>query len=500
MAKYNLGLYWDDLDIQACLVRGAVGEAVIEKIVRRHRPQEAGKPKLPVAEDLKTVMDELGIQAEAGITALNEHEVMYRQIKRPFSDRRKISQTIVPEVETLLPISEDISVDFVMLGKDPAGQTVLEAAAVKSTAVQARMNVLGQIGIEPEIIEAPSSALANGARNFFLLGPERGYVVLHIGWLNSSLCILHGREIAHMGALPFGFEAIAADIARERGLTTADVVAQALSSGVKAAGNLDHVIREVSIALHRLPAEVDGYVLIPAGYAGYLTDISECFAETGIADELPALKGLEYGGPTRDVLLSFMATSLALRGIDTADVLNFRQGEQAFTKQIEKFKGMLGFWGKMFLVLLLIWVVGFGVDIFLKVQNRNKLDAAIKKEFTRVMPPATPMVAPVEQMQQRWQTLQRMFGASGGGDSPLDIIRDISAIIPRDTEARLETFTLDENGITISGSTDSYDHVERIRSGLAGLKNISDVKIVSANVNQSDQRVLFKITCRAGAS
>ena len=110
------------------------------------------------------------------------------------------------------------------------------------------------------------------------------------------------------------------------------------------------------------------------------------------------------------------------------------------------------------------------------------------------------MVAPVEQMQQRWQTLQRMFGASGGGDSPLDIIRDISAIIPRDTEARLETFTLDENGITISGSTDSYDHVERIRSGLAGLKNISDVKIVSANVNQSDQRVLFKITCRAGAS
>jgi len=499
MAKYNLGLYWDDLDIQACLVRGSVGDAVIEKIVRRHREQAAGKPKLSVAEDLKNVMDDLGVQADASITALNEHEVMYRQVKRPFSDRRKISQTIAPEVETLLPITDDISIDFVMLGKDPAGQNVLEAAAVKTSAVQARVNVLAQVGIEPEIIEAPSSALANGARNFFLLGPERGYIVLHIGWRNSSLCILHGRNIVHMGALPFGFETIAADIARERGQTTSDVMSQALSSGLKAAGHLDRLVREVNIALHRLTGEVDGYVLIPAGYAGYLTDVGVCFAETGIVDELPDLKGLEYGGPTRDVLLSFMAASLALRGIDTADMLNFRQGEQALGKQIEKFKGMLGFWGKMFLVLLAVWVVGFGVDIFLKVQDRNKLDKAIKKEFTRVMPPATPMVAPVEQLQQRRQKLQSMFGASGG-DSPLAIIRDISAIIPKETAARLDTFTLDENGITISGSTDSYDHVERIRSGLAGLRNIRDVKIVSANVNQSDQRVLFKITCRAGGA
>jgi len=499
MAKYNLGLYWDDLDIQACLVRGSVGEAVIEKIVRRHRQQEGGKPKRAVDEDLKLVMADLDVHADASITALNEHEVMYRQVRRPFSDRRKISQTIAPEVETLLPIADAISVDFVMLGKDPAGQTILEAAAVRSSAVQARMDVLAQVGVDPEIIEAPSSALANGARNIFLLGPERGYIVLHIGWRNSSLCILHGREIVHMGALPFGFETIAADIGRERGLSVPDVVAQAAGPGIKAAGHLDRLVREVNIALHRLAGDVDGDVLIPTGYAGSLVDTQECFAESGIVGELPGLKGLEYRGATRDVLLSFMAASLALRGIDTSDMLNFRKDEQVFTKQIEKFKGMLGFWGKMVLVLLAVWVVGFGVDIFFKIQERDKLDKAIKKEFTRVMPPATPMVAPVEQLRQRWQKLQTMFGASGG-DSPLTIIRDISAIVPKDTAARFDTFTLDENGITISGSTDSYDHVERIRGGLAALRNIKDVKIVSANVNQSDQRVLFKITCRAGGA
>jgi len=403
-------------------------------------------------------------------------------------------------VETLLPVADDISVDFVVLGKDPAGQTILEAAAVKSSAVKERVDTLSQVGIDPEIIEAPSSALANGARNFFQLGPERGYVVLHIGWRNSSLCILHGREIVHMGALPFGFEAIAAAIARERSEATGDVVARALSSGVPAAAHLDRLIREVSIALHRLPAEVDGYVMIPAGYAGYLTDFGERFAEAGIADDLPSIKGLQYGGSTREVLLSFMATSLALRGIDTADMLNFRQGEQAFAKQIEKFKGMLGFWGKLFLVLLVVWVAGFGLDLFLKTQERNRLDAAIKKEFIKVMGPSQPMVAPVEQLRQRWQNLQRMFGASGGGFSPLGIIRDISAMVPRDTDVRLESFTLDESGITISGSTGSYDQVERIRGVMAGIRNVSDVKIVSANVNQSDQRVLFKITCRAGGA
>jgi len=65
-------------------------------------------------------------------------------------------------------------------------------------------------------------------------------------------------------------------------------------------------------------------------------------------------------------------------------------------------------------------------------------------------------------------------------------------------DAVIESFTLDENGITISGTTQSYDTVEKIKGVLSTLKHITDVKIVSANVNATDQRVMFKLTCKVG--
>lgn len=500
MARYNVGVYWDDLEIQACLLRAGMGETAIEKLVRRRREQEAGKPRQSAGDDLKAILSELAVTGEIYITALNEHEVMYRQVKRPFADRRKIADTIGPEVETLLPVSEEINVDFVVLGKDAGGETILEAAAVKSTAVGKRMTECTQAGIDPEIIEAPSSALASGARNLFILGPERGYIVLHIGWRNSSLCVLHGRDISHLGALPFGFEAIAADIARESGTSVQSVISRALAEGIDAGAHLDRLIREVTIALHRSMEEVNGYILIPTGYAEHILDITERFEAADIEGNLPTLKEVAYHGPTRDILLSFMATSLAFRGIDTSDMVNFRQGELGFSKQMEKIKGFMGFWGKLIVALIVVWAIGFSTDMVLKIRLRNKLDTQIKQAFYTVFPASTPMVAPVEQLQQRLQTLQKSAGGGGNGDTPLNIIRDISEKLPAETDAVIESFALDENGMTISGTTASYDTVERIRGVLAGIKNISEVKIVSANVNQSDQRVLFKLTCKTGGA
>jgi len=208
---------------------------------------------------------------------------------------------------------------------------------------------------------------------------------------------------------------------------------------------------------------------------------------------------VQYDGPTRDILLSFMAASLAFRGVDNADMMNFRKGEQPFAKSMERLKGLAGFWGKLVVALIVVWIVGIGVDMYFKTQVKKKLDTKIKAQFTAVMSPGTPMVAPLEQMEQHLSRLQKKYGEEGGGsDTPLNIIRDISEKIPGEMDAVIESFTLDENGITISGTTQSYDTVEKIKGVLSTLKHITEVKIVSANVNATDQRVMFKLTCKVG--
>jgi Tfp pilus assembly protein PilN len=60
----------------------------------------------------------------------------------------------------------------------------------------------------------------------------------------------------------------------------------------------------------------------------------------------------------------------------------------------------------------------------------------------------------------------------------------------------LDSINIDEDSITLTGSTGSYDNVERIKTILAGLPYVKEVKIVSANVDKNDQKVKLKLTCK----
>ena len=52
----------------------------------------------------------------------------------------------------------------------------------------------------------------------------------------------------------------------------------------------------------------------------------------------------------------------------------------------------------------------------------------------------------------------------------------------------------------ISGTTKSYENVERIKTSLSALSYVAEVKIVSANVDKLDQRVRLKLVCTRKSS
>jgi hypothetical protein len=114
------------------------------------------------------------------------------------------------------------------------------------------------------------------------------------------------------------------------------------------------------------------------------------------------------------------------------------------------------------------------------------------------MPKNTPVVDPVKQMEQYLGRLSGQTGTldGGGRDTPLEILRDLSAGIPTSMDVFLDSITIDESSITLTGSTGSYDNVERIKTILTGLPNVKEVKIVSANVDKNDQKVKLKLVCK----
>ncbi|MCD6570759.1 MAG: pilus assembly protein PilM [Deltaproteobacteria bacterium] len=498
MARQTVGIYWDDIFIHLCVVASSITEFTIERLIKyRREHNEDGTPKRSVSEDIKHLMDEVGLDADTCVVSLSEKDVMYRSVSRPFSDRKKVSATIGPEIETLLPAGEgEVIFDFVVAGRDDTGQTILNVIATHAPPVQMLITELNNAGLDPELIDCPPAAMIAGARNLFELTSDKKYVVLHIGKSDSSIVVLQGDNVRLIDGFPVGFDTITREISRDR-------VENAFASGegIEGGAATMELVKEIGLALYRLDRELQGYALILTGYARFVEDLPKYFEDTfAIGVELPTTTDIVFNGSTEDMLDSFMAVSLAFRGVDSRDSTDFRQGDLAFTKKMEEIKGYIGLWTKMFLALFLIWIGGLALDVHLKGVINDNLEAQIRKEFETVMPKGIPIVDPVKQMEQyiRQRSKDIGMGDTQGKDTPLNIIRAISVNIPRDIKVVVDSITIDTNGVILSGKVDSYNNVDKIKAALSKIEYISEVKIVSANVDKADQSVRFKLICKKG--
>ncbi len=504
MARYSLGIYWDNISVHACLIRTGIAEFSIEKILGMPREyDEHYVPLHPAEEDIAALLKELPADALGSVAVgMPEREIMHRSLMRPFGDRKKIAQTIAPEVETLLPVLDGkIIVDYVLLGRDEAGLHHIETLSSRHASVQALISGLNKkAGIDPEIVDSPSAALLAGARNIFSLADDTTYLFLHMGWDDTSLAVLQGTAVKYAGAFPYGFGKIASRLFGSPAVPARELK-ERLEQGIEAGELLDTCVREVLIALSRVDSPSQGFALVPTGYARSITDLAQRFKAS--ADILPGVpdRDEDKGGVSMDEVLDhFMPVSLALRGVDSSDGVNFRKEDLAYTRKMEWLKGHAGAWGKIAVAFVVLCVLGLGVDLFTSARINGELTRRIQEEFGSVMPAGTPMVDPVKQLEQHLSRMTSKNGGSGGKDTPLEIIRDVSAGIPRGIDVLVDNILIDENSIMISGTAKSYENVERIKASLSSLPYVAEVKIVSANVDKLDQRVRLKLVCTRKSS
>ncbi|HPI93947.1 MAG TPA: pilus assembly protein PilM [Deltaproteobacteria bacterium] len=501
ITRRSLGISWDERRVQACLVRAGIAEFVIEGLMIVPRELDAsGNPVHGPAEDLRHVVDRMGSDAEICVSALPEAEIMYRTLTRPFPDRRKIMETIGPEVETLLPaLDARLLVDFVLTGKNPEGAYVIQALCSRATSVLQTVDVMKAAGLDPEIVDCPAVAVASGARILFDLPQDKDVVVLHMGWSETSLAVLTGKTLRYVGALPYGIERIVSDRHVDGAQAETVDMERMRTHGVNGGEALPGLLREVLIMLDRSGASGGEQVLLASGYARYIKEFEKTAEDVlGVGTLTPPLHEIQFEGDMDDLTDGLLSVSLACRGIEGADAVNFRQGEIGLTKRFRKVMGDAGPWIKAAVVLLVIWIAGLGLDVSLKSRTNAMLTKRINAEFSSVMPKGTPMVDPVKQMEQYQARLSGQTGALGGAaaGSMIDVLKDLSAAIPTDVDVVLDTVNIDGESITVSGSTGKYEDVERIQGALAKVPYIKEVKIVSANVDKNDQKVKMKLICK----
>jgi len=504
MARYTIGIYWDNISVSACQIRSGLAEFSMEKLLSVPRKyNERYEALRPIGEDIAGLLEEIRVESSDTLVAgIPEREIMYRSLLRPFGDRKKIAKTIAPEVETLLPVLDGkIIVDYVLLGQDEAGLHRIETLSARHASVEALIaGFKKKTGMEPEIIDSPSASLLAGARNIFRLADGTAYLFLHMGWEDTSLAVLKGGKVRYVGAFPYGFGKIASSLFGGRAIPPEEL-AKRLEEGIEAGGLLDACVREVLIALSRIEPQDQGYALVPTGYARSINDLAQRFkASADITPGIPERDEKHRDLSVNEVLDRFMPISLALRGIDTADAVNFRKDDLSYTRRIEWLRGYAGTWTKAAAAFVALWLFGLGLSVFLNARIDGELTRRVQQEFASVMPAGTPMVDPVKQLEQQLSRITSKGGGPGGKDSPLQIIRDVHAGIPKSIDVLVDNIIIDENSIMISGTTKSYENVERIKTSLSALSYVAEVKIVSANVDKLDQRVRLKLVCTRESS
>jgi hypothetical protein len=108
---------------------------------------------------------------------------------------------------------------------------------------------------------------------------------------------------------------------------------------------------------------------------------------------------------------------------------------------------------------------------------------------------------PLHQMKVKLDEMKGETAISEGGEDnilTIDILNEISTLIPGDINVELERLVIGPDNVTISGETAAFDAVDDIKGRLEKGELFNKVVISSANTDRSENKVRFKLKIMLG--
>ena len=78
--------------------------------------------------------------------------------------------------------------------------------------------------------------------------------------------------------------------------------------------------------------------------------------------------------------------------------------------------------------------------------------------------------------------------------SILELLKELSQKIPQSVDVRITRMVVDSERVRLSGGTDTFNTVDKIKNELESSPHFSTAKITSAKLNRTGEKVDFEIT------
>jgi general secretion pathway protein L len=441
----------------------------------------------------------------------------------PFTDVRRIEQTIQFEVEEQIPFElTDVAWDWQLLGARE-GRSDLYVGVAHRDEVGALLAGLAPLGIDPRVVLPPGPAyaalLAGGVTGPTLLAEPgespAAEVVIDLGQERTSVCVAVQGSCEQARTFPFGAAHLARALSRELGCSEAqaheilsaearrqplDPALHPLASDPRAPETLRRALaalaRELRSTLRAWRARVGPRQVtrvLLAGELGRLPGLPELLAPEVEGPVQPlALEGppaLEI--PPHDAPAYALALSLALRGHQggRAGRLNLRRGDLAYTRDFEHVKGRVARLALAAALLVFLAIASAGVKVFALSRQELLLDRALCDAEQK-------LIGKCYSNFEEAQAVMRGHGAGTGGALPrataVDLLAEAAERVPPDVKVRFEKVDLTRDKLHLEGATDSAESVDKLVSGLKGSRCFGDARSGSAR-RRPDGKFEFSI-------
>jgi general secretion pathway protein L len=524
MAQRILGLDLGARSVKAVLVEGTFRGFTVAAARRVPLADaDAGAPPLARhAAAVRTLLEDGAFAFDVASVAFPGAGVSSNVVTLPFSDPRRIEQTIGFEIEGQIPFDlADVAWDWQPLGVRD-GQTDLLVAVVRKEELGALLAALAEAGVDPRAVlpAGPAyaalfaaGALAPPARaEGAIPGPE---LLVDVGLERTSVAVVQAGGCEAARTFAFGTAHLARALARELGLAEAqgDLLVAAAAGGpalppeLEGAGadprgaeilrrGLVPLAREVRATLRTWRARVGQRPverLVLAGEVARLPALAE-----GLAAEVEGpVAPLALVGPAAEALPEAdapafaLALSLAVRAHQgsRAPRLNLRRGALAYTRDFQHLKGRVARLAAWAGLVLLLGFASAGVKAFALSRQEAALDRALCDAQQKIIGRCYPNF-------EEAQAVLRGRGTPGAAlprVSAVDLFAELAERTPADVPVRFEKIELTKDKLHLQGTTDAAENVDRLVAALKGSRCFGDARSGGARRRGTEGKFEFSI-------
>ncbi|QQR80931.1 MAG: pilus assembly protein PilM [Deltaproteobacteria bacterium] len=337
---------------------------------------------------LQKLFEEYNLKPDHIYTALPGQLTSNRVIDLPFSDFKKVDQTIEFEMENYIPLTlEEMLIDYIILNSTKTESRVLVSYSTKSDFVQF-LNFMNTANVDPRFVGSETVELGN-VMKLGVLQPEGAYALIDIGHEKTNIVIFIGNQLQFSRTVMFGGKDLTQSIADALNVPldeaerlkvdmghlgseadSADATTRAISDAIKKP--MDDILlslKQTFLSFQQTRGEVVQALLLCGG-TSRLPGIDQ-YIEKEIHKNVSFLDCLDFpfnhladSSWCRPVAVT--ALSLAYRGIlgSTIRDVQFRRGEFAYQGEVKDLVSLTKQVAVLLGVIFVFASVTFGASYF----------------------------------------------------------------------------------------------------------------------------------------